>query len=103
MKPYENFSKTYPHIEQPHFADPNGVQKLYRFENGRGASVVRWKGSEGYLRGLWELAWIIWTGDGPDDWEIDESIQEIRGNLTDADVDLALGAISVCAPARQKK
>jgi hypothetical protein len=91
-----------PYFELPHFADQHGVQKLYKFENGRGAGVVRWKDSEGYLRGLWELATIIWTSDGPDDGEIDESM-EIRGDMTEADVDTCLAVIGACAPVRPRK
>lgn len=38
----------------------DGVQKLYRFENGYGASVVRHSGSYGGPKGLWEIAAIEW-------------------------------------------
>ena len=34
----------------------DGIQKLYKFPNGYGASVIRHKGSYGYSKGLWELA-----------------------------------------------
>lgn len=39
----------------------DGVQRLYRFENGYGASVVRHSGSYGGPKGLWELGVIKWT------------------------------------------
>lgn len=39
----------------------DGVQKLYRFENGYGASVVRNSHSYGGSKGLWEIAVIKWT------------------------------------------
>ncbi len=90
MKPYESFSSEYPHTELPH---PNGVQKLYKFENGRGASVVS------QPNGKWELTWIIWSGD---DYKTDKHM-EIRSDMTEADVDLCLGAIVACAPIRSKR
>lgn len=39
----------------------DGVQRLYRFENGYGASLVRHSGSYGGSKGLWEIAVIKWT------------------------------------------
>jgi len=33
-----------------------GIQKIYKFRNGMGASVVMFPGSYGFERGLWELA-----------------------------------------------
>ena len=41
----------------------DGVQRLYRFVNGYGASVVRHFGSYGGPKGLWELAVIKWNDD----------------------------------------
>lgn len=38
----------------------DGVQKLYRFPNGFGASVVRHFGSYGGTHGLWEIATVKW-------------------------------------------
>lgn len=38
----------------------DGVQRLYRFVNGYGASVIRHFGSYGGNDGLYELAVIIW-------------------------------------------
>lgn len=38
-----------------------GVQRLYRFDNGYGASVICHSGSYGNDRGLWELAVIRYT------------------------------------------
>ena len=62
-----------PISEKPH-AVGNGVQRLYRFDNGYGASVVRFMlpamsqlrttaGSYGADAGLWELGVIVWDGD----------------------------------------
>ena len=36
-----------------------GIQKIYEFKNGYGASVVRHIGSYGSQLGLWELAVVI--------------------------------------------
>ena len=33
-----------------------GIQKIYKFANGWGASVVMFPGSYGFEKGLWELA-----------------------------------------------
>lgn len=41
----------------------NGIQHLYRFDNGFGASVVQHQHSYGGNRGLWELAVIEFEGD----------------------------------------
>ena len=38
----------------------DGTQRLYRFENNFGASVIRHSGSYGGNDGLYELAVIIW-------------------------------------------
>lgn len=58
--------------EEPHHIG-DGIQKLYRFPNGYGASVVRFmviysdgtkhSGSYGSEDGLWELAVIKWDGE----------------------------------------
>lgn len=45
-------------IERSHPTGMGGVQKLYRFDNGFGASVVRFRGSYGFEKGLWELGVI---------------------------------------------
>lgn len=39
----------------------DGVQRLYKFKNGYGASLVRHFGSYGGSKGLWEIAVIKWT------------------------------------------
>ena len=47
----------------------NGVQRLYRFVNGYGASVVRHFGSYGGSKGLWEVAVIVWNPVN-NDWDL---------------------------------
>ena len=44
--------------------EPTAVQKLYRFPNGAGASVIRGEFTYGGDEGLWELAVIKFVGDG---------------------------------------
>lgn len=86
-----------PFIEKPHGIG-NGVQKLYRFDNGYGASVVRFTfafgvDSYGADQGLWEMAVIRWNGD---DYELtyDTPVTSgIEGWLSDDDVQEKLRAI----------
>ena len=68
-----------------------GVQKVYQFPNGYGASVIRHKGSYGYEKGLWELAVLDEAG------ELDYSTpitDDVLGRLNDPEVDNVLGQIS---------
>lgn len=44
-----------------------GIQKLYKFDNNYGASVVKHAHSYGGTSGKWEIAVIIFDGD---DWDI---------------------------------
>lgn len=43
-----------PKIDRPH--PLGGIQRIYHFDNGYGASVVRFTYSYGFEQGLWELA-----------------------------------------------
>jgi len=56
-----------PWIEREHPTGLGGVQKVYKFKNGYGASVVRFYGSYGFESGLWELAVLEFKGD---DWQL---------------------------------
>ena len=67
-----------------------GIQKVYRFPNGYGASVIKHKGSYGYSKGLWELA-VLYEGELCYDTEI---TNDVIGNLNDPEVDNILGQIS---------
>jgi len=40
-----------------------GIQKIYQFQNGMGASVVKHEASYGGDKGLWELAVLDKAGD----------------------------------------
>ena len=78
-----------PLIEKPHLAGKGGTQKLYRFDNGYGASVVQFPYSYGFDEGLWELAVIEFEGEYNDDFDItyDTPItDDVIGHLTENDV-----------------
>ncbi len=55
--------------DRDHPAGMGGVQKLYRFANGYGASVIRTMFSYGGTEGQWELAVIKWEADTGEDHE----------------------------------
>ena len=78
-----------------------GTQKIWRFENGYGASVVRFSikrrlstistkiGSYGVDKGLWEMAVIKFNGHEIDDFELcydTEITSDVIGYLTEKDV-----------------
>lgn len=68
----------------------DGIQKVYQFPNGYGASVIKHKGSYGYDKGLWELA-VLHEGELCYDTEI---TGDVIGYLNDPEVDNILGQIS---------
>ena len=68
----------------------DGIQKVYKFPNGYGASVVKHKGSYGYAQGLWELAVLDINGDLCYNTEI---TSDVIGHLNDPEVDNLLGQI----------
>ena len=53
-----------PSLEKPHHVDSNGTQKIWRFKNGFGASVVQFDGSYGNRLNDWELAIIKFDKEG---------------------------------------
>ena len=67
-----------------------GIQKVYQFPNGQGASVVRHKGSYGSDRGLWELA--VLDSDGGLCYTT-EITHDVIGYLNDPEVDRLLRRI----------
>lgn len=75
----------------------DGVQKLYRFPNTYGASVVRHQYSYGGDAGLWELAVALFHGEGADDFKICYTTpvtDDVLGWLSDGEVELVLDHIA---------
>lgn len=94
-----------PTIERPHPAG-SGTQKIYRFDNNYGASVVQFTigafgGSYGVEGGRWELAVLRFTGEGvsfddPHNWGLtyDTPItDDVIGHLDDDEVQAILAQI----------
>ena len=65
------------------------IQKVYKFPNGYGASVIRHKGSYGYSKGLWELAVL----EGDELCYDTEITDDVIGHLNDPEVDRLLRRI----------
>ena len=57
-----------------------GIQKVYTFRNGWGASVVMFPGSYGFEKGLWELAVLDANGEITYDTPI---TNDVIGHLDD--------------------
>lgn len=70
-----------------------GVQHLFKFDNGYGASVIRHDFSYGGEDGLWELAVLEFEGE---EWNLcydTEVTDDVLGYLTDAEVEYNLDEI----------
>ena len=67
-----------------------GTQRIYKFPNGYGASVIRHQGSYGFKNGLWELAVLDSSGDLCYSTPI---TNDVIGHLTDEEVILKLNEI----------
>lgn len=84
-------------IYEPYDARPldsGAVQKLYRFANGYGASVVKGEHTYGGDEGLWELAVIRFNTDG--DFSLDYTTpitEDVEGHLTDDAVEELLAKV----------
>lgn len=64
-----------------------GIQRLYKFDNGYGASVIRHPGSYGFTQNLWELAVIRY--DEEPRFYLDYSTEitdDVIGYLTESEV-----------------
>ena len=68
-----------------------GIQKVYKFPNGYGASVVQHAYSYGGKKGLWEMAVLDSEGSLCYDTEITD---DVLGHLNDPEVDRYLRMIS---------
>ena len=66
-----------------------GVQKVYEFDNGYGASVIMHQGSYGFSKGLWELA-VLQNGELCYDTPI---TNDVIGHLNEAEVNNYLNLI----------
>ncbi len=73
----------------------SGIQRLYRFGNGYGASVVRHSFSYGSDEGLWELAVIRYLGENERFVLVyDTSVSDdVIGHLSETDVNELLNKI----------
>lgn len=91
MKPGDNID-TYIAMHSPH---PDGEERTYKFNNGRGARAT------GKIGGKWALDWIIWTGDGPRDYILDKYM-ETQTDMSESDMYLCLSAIGACESVRFK-
>lgn len=73
-----------------------GVQKIYRFSNNYGASVIQHQFSYGSEEGLWELAVVQFEGDGEYDFKLNYSTpitNDVIGWLTEDGVESLLEEI----------
>jgi hypothetical protein len=76
--------------------ESGAIQKLYRFPNGYGASVVKGDHTYGGDEGLWELAVISFVGEDNHNYQLryDTGITEdVEGNLDDMAVEALLAKI----------
>jgi hypothetical protein len=84
-------------IHEPYDARPlesGAIQKLYKFANGYGASVIKGEHTYGGDEGLWELAVLTFNTDG--DFSISYTTgitEDVEGHLTDDEVEELLTKI----------
>lgn len=83
-------SRFIPYLSRPLH---DGVQKIYWFDNGYGASVVRHMHSYGVAQWLWELAVIVGNGAKYDLCYDTPITDDVLGRLTDEEVDDVLARI----------
>jgi len=75
-----------------------GIQKLYRFENGYGASVIKHAMSYGGAEGFWELGVVQWRGNNY--WLVYDTpiTDDVVGELTIEEVEEILTQIKHLTP-----
>ena len=89
-----------PTLERPH-PTMGGVQRLYRFSNNRGASVIQSRYSYGSQEGKWELAVLTFTGEDVTNFFIDYTTpltDDVLGYLSEEEVDDLLGQVEALPP-----
>lgn len=94
-----NYETGFELSEKPWFVDIDfqidGVQLIYKFENGYGASVVKHSYSYGWDRGLWELAVIQFYGN-EERWDLTHNTpitDDVIRDLTKLEIDEILNDI----------
>ena len=81
-----------PSVSLPH--PLGGTQKIWRFKNGYGASVVRFPYSYGYEVGLWELGVLQFNDDETYGLTYETNVSnDVIGHLSAADVEVFLKKI----------
>jgi hypothetical protein len=86
-----------PIIDRTHPNHGSGVQRVYRFANGFGASVVRTPYSYGGDHGLYELAVVIFAGPDSDDYTLTYETpitSDVEGYLDESKVSELLDQIA---------
>ena len=82
--------------ERPNLLEPleGGVEYVFHFPNGYGASVIKFFGSYGYEDDLWELALLMEKYEGKWELEYTELVGfDVLGHLTDEEVNKYLKCI----------
>jgi hypothetical protein len=82
-----------------------GVQKIFRFTNGYGASVVRHAFSYGGVGGLWELAVLKFHGPDIYQFGLDYNTpitDDLIDRITEDEVDALLDRIEQLEPSTQE-
>ena len=92
-------AKHKPIISRPHPNHLGGVQVIYRFENGFGASVIQTPYSYGGDEGKWELAVIKFDGDEYKLTYDTPITNDVEGYLSIPEVDGLLDKIAELEPA----
>ena len=99
MNDFKNFNLIVPGYDEYLFkrrAIGEGVQYIFKFPNGYGASVLKTPGSFGYKEDAWELAVVLFDKKEPDVWKLcftTAITDDVIGNLPNGQVQNLLGKI----------